>query len=40
MSTFSTVNIPAYDWQFNLAVYPLRPAVRTVSINFETIILT
>lgn len=36
MSTFPTVRVPAFDWQFNLVVYPLpSTAVKTVSLGFQ-----
>ena len=35
MSKFQTVKVPAYDFQFNLVVYPLpATAVKTVSIAY------
>ena len=36
MSTFPTVRVLAFDWQFNLVVYPLpSTAVKTVSLGFQ-----
>ena len=34
MSKFQTVKVPAYDFQFNLVVYPLPATVKTVSIVY------
>ena len=36
MSAMASVYIPAYDWQFNLVVYPIpSTSLRTVSIAYE-----
>ena len=36
MSVKTSVHIPAYDWQFNLVVYPIpSTSLRTVSIAYK-----
>ena len=35
MMDFLTVKVPAYKFHFNLVVYPLPAAVKTVSIPFN-----
>ena len=35
MRDFPTVKVPAYEFHFNLVVYPLPAAVKTVSKPFD-----